>query len=400
MHPFIHWLAAIVLHLAVGSKQPTSEEQRAQAALETLVQKQQAAMIEHRLTALRRLYTSNGNAQAGLGTAIRRSGYLQAWARLRRLQWTGVSVTVRTPLIRVTGPDSVDFYAIERKRYRFHYDAHPGVSVAFGIASRHYISIGKAGGAWKITGDAFANQVDAGDLAGSSVPGQSGGRPPQGPWGANRLAAVAYANQFCGDAPGCGNGQRYNPRYFNYNGRGGDCTNFISQVLFAGGIPMNRYWRYDSESERGTGAWVTAPGLIGFLQRSGYATPVASGSYAFVTRPTARFPEGAVETLRPGDLISYQKGWPITHSAVVVGYDIKGVPLVDTHTADRYQVPWDFGWPSGTVFYLWHVQYPGEKPSPAAGHSARLSPRGPRDRSSVSATSWSAVRPPMWPPWG
>ena len=366
MNPFIHLLLAFVLRMNGGPKPLTPEEQQAQVALQHLVQKQQTAMIEHRLRALRRLYTLTGNAQEGLSTAINRSGYLQAWARLRRLHWAGVTVTVRTPLVRITGPDSVDFYAIERKRYRFHYDSNPLQSLWFGIASRHYISIGKQDGLWKITGDAFANQVHAGDVAGQSVPDQSGGRPPAGPWGANRMAAVAYANQFCGDATGCGNGQRYNPHYYDYNPRGGDCTNFISQVLFAGGIPMNRYWKYDHETDRGSGAWITAPGLVRFLRASGHATLVAYGSYAFVTRRTAKFPQGAIETLRPGDVINYQKGGnPITHSAVVVGYDIKGVPLIDTHTADRYQVPWDFGWPSHTTFYLWHVQYPGDKASPS-----------------------------------
>lgn len=29
-----------------------------------------------------------------------------------------------------------------------------------------------------------------------------------------------------------------NPAYYDYTGYGGDCTNFVSQVLYAGGMPM------------------------------------------------------------------------------------------------------------------------------------------------------------------
>lgn len=381
MYSFAYLLLAFVFRLNGVAKPLTPEEQQAQAALQALVQQQQTAMIDHRLGTLQRLYTGEGDAQEGLSVAERRSEYLRAWARLRRIQWTGVSVTVRTPLIRITGPNTFDFYAIERENYHYHYQALPNTPLTFGIASRHYVSIGKRGGQWKFLSDDFYNQVNAGDVAGESVPEQNGGRPPQGPWGANRKAAVAYANQFCGDAPGCGNNQRYNRDYQDYNPRGGDCTNFISQVLFAGGIPMNRYWRYNHEEDEGSGAWITAPGLVSFLKSSGHAKLVASGSYALVTRRTAKFPEGAVEALRPGDVISYQKGdEPITHSAVVVGYDAKGVPLTDTHTADRYQVPFDFGWPSYTTFYLWHIQYPGEpkledkKSSPKASQTTAPHP--------------------------
>jgi hypothetical protein len=360
MNPFIHLMGAWVIRFG-QAKALVPEQQRAQEALQTLVQTQQTAMLNHQLTALRRLYTADGTAQEGLYTATRRSGYLKVWAQLHHIQWTGITVRVRTPLIRINDPSSVDFYAIEQKRYYFHDAEHPHRTEWFGIASRHYISIGERGGTWKITGDDFPNQVDAANAAGLSGLDQIGGHPPHGPWSVSRMRAVAYANQFCGDAPGCGNQQRYNPQYRNYNPIGGDCTNFISQVLFAGGLPMTRYWAYDSKNNQGSGAWVTAPGLVGFLRRSGHAQLVASGSYSFVTRHTATFPEGAVETLRPGDLISYQKGSaPITHSAVVVGYDAAGVPVIDTHTADRYRVPWDFGWPSHTVFYLWHVRYPGD----------------------------------------
>lgn len=44
-----------------------------------------------------------------------------------------------------------------------------------------------------------------------------------------------------------------NPKYYNFNKLGGDCTNFISQCLYAGGIRFNQNqngWYYHSISNR------------------------------------------------------------------------------------------------------------------------------------------------------
>jgi hypothetical protein len=45
----------------------------------------------------------------------------------------------------------------------------------------------------------------------------------------NRAAAVLYALRYI---------QYYNPAYPDWTRLGGDCTNFISQCLYAGGMPM------------------------------------------------------------------------------------------------------------------------------------------------------------------
>ena len=44
------------------------------------------------------------------------------------------------------------------------------------------------------------------------------------PWG-----AINYANAYCSS---------YNPAFNNYKGRGGDCANFVSQCLTAGGFSL------------------------------------------------------------------------------------------------------------------------------------------------------------------
>ena len=45
----------------------------------------------------------------------------------------------------------------------------------------------------------------------------------------NRGSAVKYANKHC---------KSYNPKYANYNPQGGDCANFVSQCLIAGGMNL------------------------------------------------------------------------------------------------------------------------------------------------------------------
>ena len=46
----------------------------------------------------------------------------------------------------------------------------------------------------------------------------------------NPEAAVKYARNYC---------QHYNPKYQNYVGRGGDCANFVSQCMIAGGMSFS-----------------------------------------------------------------------------------------------------------------------------------------------------------------
>lgn len=364
MNAFIRALLALLM--VVPAAPPLSPDKAAAvSALQALAQAQQTDMIHHRVADLSRLYAENPSAQAALHVSERRSEYLSQWAHLRHIDWTGVTVTVRAPEIDNAGRETYEFYALERERYKYHYRSQPRKALAFGIASRHYITISKVDGTWKFLGDDFTNPVLAHTISGQTVPNLYGGRPPKGRWGPRRMAAVAYANHYCGDAPGCGNHNEYNKDYFNYNNSGGDCTNFISQVLLAGGIPMTGGWHYDHAAEQGSHAWINAPGLAAFLQYSGHATLVAKGNFAAISRHTKAFPNGAIETLWPGDVLSYQKGTaPIVHSAVVVGYDPKGVPLTDTHYNDRYRVPFDFGWPDNTTYYLWHVRYPGEADPP------------------------------------
>lgn len=75
----------------------------------------------------------------------------------------------------------------------------------------------------------------------------------------NRMEAVRYAFKWA---------YSFNPRYYNFDEIGGDCTNFASQCLFAGGLSMNftpTYgWYYISVNNRAP-AWTGVNELYRFL---------------------------------------------------------------------------------------------------------------------------------------
>ncbi|CAG8818977.1 1021_t:CDS:1 [Gigaspora margarita] len=115
----------------------------------------------------------------------------------------------------------------------------------------------------------------------------------------DRNKAVSYANQYC---------SKPNPNYIEQ--KSVDCTNFASQVLYAGGIPMDNSWRPDKR------AWVDVDYFYGYLISSKLAK------------------ECQLAELRPGDFIQYRSpnaDKTNFHHTVIV---VKGGqnPIVDSHS--------------------------------------------------------------------
>lgn len=85
----------------------------------------------------------------------------------------------------------------------------------------------------------------------------------------NREKAVEYARKYA---------LNYNPQYFHFDGLGGDCTNFISQCLLAGGGKMNydKYygWFYINQNHRAP-SWSSVKYLERFLLGDNYPGFVA-----------------------------------------------------------------------------------------------------------------------------
>ncbi len=77
----------------------------------------------------------------------------------------------------------------------------------------------------------------------------------------NRAFAVRYARRWANDR---------NPLFANYSGLGGDCTNFVSQCVFAGSCVMNYTpvygWYYVSETDRAP-AWTSVVSFFDFITR-------------------------------------------------------------------------------------------------------------------------------------
>lgn len=85
----------------------------------------------------------------------------------------------------------------------------------------------------------------------------------------DRIAAVKYGRKWA---------MERNPRYYDFEYIGGDCTNFISQCLFAGSGVMNftpvSGWYYRSLSDRAP-AWSSVEYLCQFLTENRSVGPSA-----------------------------------------------------------------------------------------------------------------------------
>jgi len=99
----------------------------------------------------------------------------------------------------------------------------------------------------------------------------------------NRVAAVEYALKWA---------LGRNPAYRDHSrntGGGGDCTNFVSQVMLAGGWPQvpaavpvpwnNNFWFSDGSS--GSHSWAGAVNFQKFLKISGRAAPCGRNELTF-----------------------------------------------------------------------------------------------------------------------
>ncbi|WP_010650207.1 amidase domain-containing protein [Oceanobacillus massiliensis] len=138
----------------------------------------------------------------------------------------------------------------------------------------------------------------------------------------DRLAAVQYAERW------------WNSRNPDYRVFHVDCTNYVSQCLYAGGAPMwgatvrDRGWWYGSGSW--SYSWAVAHSLRWYL----------SGS---VQGLKGKEMESA-DQLIPGDVICYdfQGDGRWDHNTIVVAKDEYGMPLVNAHTDNSRNRYWSY----------------------------------------------------------
>lgn len=127
------------------------------------------------------------------------------------------------------------------------------------------------------------------------------------------------------------------------DGTPADCTNFASQVLWAGGVPMD----YTSSDERG---WWYRYGCIPTGSSKSWRQVNRLLSYLVTESGVGEFRQQAAD-LQIGDLIFYRlrreedgyscNGNLFNHTAVVSGFDDQGAPLVAYHSNEALHVPWN-----------------------------------------------------------
>lgn len=116
----------------------------------------------------------------------------------------------------------------------------------------------------------------------------------------DRIAAVRYAHEWA---------YGRNPRFYDYELIGGDCTNFASQCLYAGSRIMDytpTYGWYYIDANRKSPAWTGVAYLFNYLTRERAAVG-----------PAAR--DTSIFEMLPGDIIQLSfDGVRWAHSPVVV----------------------------------------------------------------------------------
>ena len=142
-----------------------------------------------------------------------------------------------------------------------------------------------------------------------------------------RDEAVAYARHWA---------YGRNPKFYDYERIGGDCTNFASQCIYAGTGVMNYTpifgWYYIDANNKAP-AWTGVEYLHNFLIRS----EISPGPICTVTQDLA--------VAEPGDVIQLIfEGDVFQHSPVVIATDGSGQPSgiqVAAHSYDAYCRPLD-----------------------------------------------------------
>jgi len=135
----------------------------------------------------------------------------------------------------------------------------------------------------------------------------------------DRDAGIFYANKWA---------LKRNPAYYSFDKLGGDCTNFISQCLYAGAKKMNDTptfgWYYYSSSSRSP-SWTGALFLNRFLK-----TNLGRGPHAVITTRA---------DISPGDIIQLQNAsGHIYHSLFVLSINDEDI-MIAAHDDDSLYRP-------------------------------------------------------------
>lgn len=360
----------MICYSSVASAEQTDEELEINKFIQKMYRTRAGLLLKNDEGLVSGFYLDHvKSSQYAKEAELKRGRYLRAWAERRNIKLMSAETSIRINRLKKE-QTIVRASIVQTMKITYQYDDPAIAPQPFGVGTRHVLKLQKKGDQWYVLREWYLDPFDENpDLIPALEQGKSLDetlkRPPDVPLSGkrtgsrfNREQAIAYANKYAGAAWGAGNDNRYKRSYRDYTGMGGDCTNFVSQVLGdpeeGGGMPMARGWRYSKAG--GSLSWVRTDSFKHFVLYSGYGRLVAKGSFSEIMGSNGKYPEGAFHRLLPGDIIAYELAGDIDHFAIFIGLDDKGYPLVNCHTADRYHAPFDLGWDKTTRYLLIHIE--------------------------------------------
>ena len=143
----------------------------------------------------------------------------------------------------------------------------------------------------------------------------------------NRQNAVEYAKKWA---------LKRNPKYYNFDNIGGNCTSFASQCLFAGAPIMNYTkdlgWYYNSVRDRAP-AWSGVAFFCNFL----LANNLTNGGVGNGVGPFGKL--ASKMELEIGDFIQFgNSNAEFYHTAIITAFRANE-PLLSAHSSNSYNRP-------------------------------------------------------------
>lgn len=351
------------------------------ATIETIYNKRNETFITGKISELPQYYNNTKFGTWALEHEVKRIKYLKKWSDERDIKFTSIVSDLQ---YRKITPYKTGAKVSLNEYYKFDYlykNEDNAEINSFGVGVIHSIELAKINNKWIINWDWYTDcfedalkgfNAEIKDI--TEVYSKIYSIPPlEKPNILNlentsenqrRIKAVNYADKYCGIVWASNNPSKYNKKYKNYTGIGGNCTNYVSQCLGdkqegaalkqQGGWHCN-YSKYGQAE--GSPAWVNADAFKNYLFYSGKGKLIKKGSFkSFI--PKEGSGENIFSRLDYGDVICYAKGSDIDHFAIVTGFDSRGYPLINSHTTDRYRVPFDLGWGDKNIsFYLIKIRY-------------------------------------------
>lgn len=154
----------------------------------------------------------------------------------------------------------------------------------------------------------------------------------------NPEAAVAYSDSWVYTGATLSTSANYpsyyNPAYYNFNSLGGDCANFTSQSIYAGGMPQvvgTAYgmdgWYYKTSSDR-SASWTGAAQLRTWMGNNRGAMVTATASSTWMGCPV---------------FVDWTSNGSYDHAYFCVGLNSSGTPIINSHNYDKYHVKYNYG---------------------------------------------------------